>query len=94
MAQKNSTAGIPGVYMSTYDNFPLGDLFNKEIQIRIGQCPVKKYNQQLLHLIEYNRIDSLPLISHTMNLDEAPKAYDMFDNHKNEVTKVVLKTGF
>jgi S-(hydroxymethyl)glutathione dehydrogenase/alcohol dehydrogenase len=32
------------------------------------------------------------LISHTMKLDEAPKAYDMFDK-KEDVTKVVFKTG-
>lgn len=88
----NSTAAIPGVYISTHDKFPLGDLFQREIQIRMGQCPVKKYNEQLLHLIEVGRINPLPLISHTMSLDEAPKAYDMFDSQKNDVTKVVLKT--
>jgi S-(hydroxymethyl)glutathione dehydrogenase/alcohol dehydrogenase len=93
IAKKNSTAAIPGVYTSAYDKFPLGQLFQREIQIRMGQCPVKKYNEQLLHMIEVGRLNPLPLISHTMNLDEAPKAYDMFDNQKDEVTKVVLKTG-
>jgi S-(hydroxymethyl)glutathione dehydrogenase/alcohol dehydrogenase len=70
----------------------LGQLFNKELQIRLGQCPVKKYNEQLLHLIESGRIDPKPLISHTMKLDEAPEAYDMFDK-KGEVTKIVFQTG-
>lgn len=70
-ARKYSTISIPGVYGSDYDKFPLGQLFNKELQIRLGQCPVKKYNEQLLHLIEVGRIDPKPLISHTMKLDEA-----------------------
>ena len=56
-ARKYSTLSIPGVYGSAYDKFPLGQLFQRELQIRMGQCPVKKYNEQLLHLIETERID-------------------------------------
>jgi S-(hydroxymethyl)glutathione dehydrogenase/alcohol dehydrogenase len=47
--RKYSTLSIPG---SEYDNFPLGQQFQRELQIELGQCPVKKYNEQLLHLIE------------------------------------------
>jgi S-(hydroxymethyl)glutathione dehydrogenase / alcohol dehydrogenase len=89
-ARKYSTVSIPGVYGSAYDKFPLGQLFQRELQIKMGQCPVKFYNEQLLHLIECGRIDPTPLISHTMKLDEAPKAYEMF-NKKENVTKVVLR---
>lgn len=71
-AKKYSTISIPGVYGSDYDKFPLGQFFNKELQIRPGQCPVKKYNEQPLHLIEVGRIDPKPLISHRMKLHEAP----------------------
>ena len=87
-ARKYSIISIPGVYGSAYDQFPLGQLFQRELQIRIGQCPVKKYNEQLLHLIEVSRIDATKIISHTMKLDEAPKGYEMFDK-KEDVTKVV-----
>jgi S-(hydroxymethyl)glutathione dehydrogenase / alcohol dehydrogenase len=69
----------------------LGQLFQRELQIRLGQCPVKNYNEQLLHLIETKRIDPTKIISHTMKLRDAPKAYEMFDK-KEDVTKVVLKT--
>jgi S-(hydroxymethyl)glutathione dehydrogenase / alcohol dehydrogenase len=88
-ARKYSTIAIPGVYGSAYDKFPLGQLFNRELQIRMGQCPVKKYNEQLLHLIEVRRIDPTKLISHTMKLGEVPKAYEIFDK-KQDATKVVL----
>jgi S-(hydroxymethyl)glutathione dehydrogenase / alcohol dehydrogenase len=89
-ARKYSTISIPGVYGSAYDQFPLGQLFQRELQIRMGQCPVKKYNEQLLHLIEVGRIDATKIISHPMKLDEAPKGYEMFDK-KEDVTKVVFK---
>jgi S-(hydroxymethyl)glutathione dehydrogenase / alcohol dehydrogenase len=77
---------IPGVYGSAYDKFPLGQQFQRELQIRLGQCPVKLYNEQLMQLIECKRIDPTPLISHRMNLEEAPKAYEMF-NKKENVTR-------
>jgi S-(hydroxymethyl)glutathione dehydrogenase / alcohol dehydrogenase len=89
-ARKYSTISIPGVYGTAYDQFPLGQIFNRELQIRLGQCPVKKYNEQLLHLIEVGRIDPTKIISHTMKLDESPKAYDIFDK-KEDATKIVFK---
>jgi len=55
----------------------------------MGQCPFKKYNEQLLHLIEVGRIDATKIISHPMKLDEAPIGYEMFDK-KEDVTKVVF----
>jgi len=90
IAKKNSTISIPGVYGSGYDQFPLGLLFNRNIQIHMGQCPVKKYNEQLLHLIETKRIDPTKVISHTMNLNDAPNGYQNFDK-KEEIMKIVLK---
>jgi S-(hydroxymethyl)glutathione dehydrogenase/alcohol dehydrogenase len=90
VAKKNSYVSIPGVYGSGYDQFPLGLFFNRGLQIHMGQCPVKKYNERLLHLIETGRIDATKIISHTMNLTEAPKAYSMFDK-KDDVTKIVFK---
>lgn len=89
-AKKSSILSIPGINSSGHDQFPLGLLFNRNLQIRIGQCPVKKYYEQLLHLIEVGRIDPTKIISHTMNLKEAPKAYEMFDK-KEDTTKIVFK---
>lgn len=91
-ARKFSTVGIPGVYMSDFNNFPIGNFFNKDLTLRMGQCPVKSYNEQLLHLIETGRIDPVQLISHRMKLEEAPKGYEMFDSkgQNGEVHKIVL----
>jgi len=50
----------------------------------------KKYNEQLLHLIETGWIDPTKVISHTMKLDDAPKGYEGFDK-KAEIMKIVLK---
>jgi S-(hydroxymethyl)glutathione dehydrogenase/alcohol dehydrogenase len=44
----------------------------------------------LLHLIEVGRIDATKIISYPRKLDEAPKAYELFDK-KADATKVVFK---
>lgn len=90
IAKKYTTISIPGVYGTAYDQFPLGPLFNRNISIHMGQCPVKKYSDKLFHLIETKRIDPTKIISHMMRLDEAPKGYENFDK-KEDVIKVVLK---
>jgi S-(hydroxymethyl)glutathione dehydrogenase/alcohol dehydrogenase len=89
-AKKYSAISIPGVYGSAYDQFPLGLLFNRNIQIKMGQCPVKKYNEQLLHLIEARRIDPTKIISHTMRLSQGQEGYETFDK-KEDATKIILK---
>ena len=66
-------------------------MWNKELSIKMGQCPVKKYNERLLHLIETGRIDAMKIISHRMKIDEAPKAYEIFDNKELDATKIIFK---
>jgi len=90
VAKKYSTISIPGVYGSGYDQFPLGLLFNRNVSINMGQCPVKKYSEQLFHLIETKRIDPTKVISHTMDLADAPRGYENFDK-KEDIMKIVLK---
>jgi S-(hydroxymethyl)glutathione dehydrogenase/alcohol dehydrogenase len=90
VAKKYSTVSIPGVYGSAYDQFPLGLLFNRNVSIHMGQCPVKRYSEQLFHLIETKRIDPTKVVSHTMKLDDGPKGYENFDS-KEDVMKIVLK---
>lgn len=65
-------------------------MWNKELSIKMGQCPVKKYSQALLHLIETGRIDATKIISHTMKLEEAPKAYEIFDRKEDNATKIIF----
>ncbi len=44
--------------------------------------PLKKYNEQLLRLIETGRIDITKIISHHIKRDDSPKSYDIFDKKK------------
>ena len=62
MDESNSKKIFNSIYTRSigkgYDQFPLGILFNRNISINMGQCPVKKYSEQLFHLIETKKIES------------------------------------
>lgn len=90
-AKKGSTVSIAGVYGGLSDKFPLGWAFNKGLKFAMGQTHVQKYVPHLLSLIEEEKIDPSFVITHRLPLDEAPRAYELFKNKKDNCIKVVLK---
>ena len=58
-----------------------------------GQCNVKHYNRYLCRLIHEDRAKPSWIISHDLGLEEAPEAYEHFDNREEGWTKVILHPG-
>ena len=73
--------------------FDFGQFWFKGQRMATGQTNVKAYNRQLSRLIERDKVKPSWIVSHELGLDEAPKAYENFDQRKNGWTKVVLKPG-
>ncbi|MGL4314886.1 MAG: zinc-dependent alcohol dehydrogenase [Sphingomonas sp.] len=91
--RKGGRVSMPGVYGGYVDKFPLGALMEKGLTLKTGQTHVQHYMPALLEAILEGKIDTTFLISHRLDLEEAPQAYQMFKDDQNEVTKVVLKPG-
>jgi threonine dehydrogenase-like Zn-dependent dehydrogenase len=89
--RKGGTVSIPGVYGGFIDKFPIGAAFAKGLTFKMGQTNVHKYMRPLLERICRGDIDPSFVISHSWTLQEAPAAYDLFNNNKDDCTKVVLK---
>jgi threonine dehydrogenase-like Zn-dependent dehydrogenase len=85
------TVSIMGAYGGFMDKFPLGQMMNKSLTIRTGQCHVHRYLRPLLDRIRAGEIDPTFVISHTAPLEKAPEMYEMFKNKDDDCTKVVLK---
>ena len=66
---------------------------NKGLTFKMGQTHVQKYMPMLFDLIESGEIDPSTIITHTMPLDDAPHAYDIFNSKEDDCIKVVLKPG-
>jgi len=93
MACRNGgIVSILGVYAGLVDKFPLGALMNRGLTIRTGQCHVHRYMKPLLDRIERGEIDPSFVVSHHMDLSDAPRGYDMFMRKQDEVMKIVLRT--
>jgi len=91
--RKGGRVSIPGVYGGVADKFPIGALMEKGLTIKSGQTHVQKYTQKLLDMILEGKLDTTFLISHRLDLEQAPQGYKMFKEQQNDVTKVVLKPG-
>lgn len=70
--------------------FDYGLSWFKGQKIGSGQCPVKRYNRNLAELIHQDKAKPSFIVSHELGLDDAPDAYNHFDNRESGWTKVVL----
>jgi glutathione-independent formaldehyde dehydrogenase len=73
--------------------FDFGEFWFRGQSMGSGQCPVKRYNRQLRNLIHAGKARPSFIVSHRIGLDEAPSAYEHFDNRDDGWTKVLLKPG-
>lgn len=89
--RRGGTVTTVGVYATTYDNFPFGQMFEKGIKWRGGQVPVQKYIDDLLKLVVDGKVVLEDIITHRMPLSDAAKAYDIFNKKEDDCVKVVLK---
>ncbi|MGH3038358.1 MAG: alcohol dehydrogenase catalytic domain-containing protein [Gaiellaceae bacterium] len=67
---------------------PIGLAWLKGLTLRLGIANVIAHVDRVLELIEAGKLDPAPLVTHRMKLDEAPEAYEIYDNR--EALKIVL----
>ena len=92
IVRRGGTISLIGVYGGMSDPLPMLTLFDKQIQLRMGQANVKKWVDDILPLLG----DDDPLgvdtfASHVLPLDDAPHAYDIFQRKQDGAVKVMLK---
>ncbi|MBD3108202.1 glutathione-dependent formaldehyde dehydrogenase [Bacillus sp. AGMB 02131] len=89
--RKCGTVQITGVYGGNYNMFPLGAFFARNITLKTGQAPARSYMGTLYDQIVRGEIDPTSIITHKLDLEEAPYAYDIFNNRTENCIKVILK---
>jgi threonine dehydrogenase-like Zn-dependent dehydrogenase len=82
---------VMGVYGGFIDKFPTGAFMNKALQLRAGQCPVQKYTRPLYERIRNGDIDPSFVITHQLQLENAPDGFETFKHKQDDCVKVVLK---
>jgi threonine dehydrogenase-like Zn-dependent dehydrogenase len=91
--RRGGTISLSGVYGGSADPMPMMDLFDKQIQLRMGQANVKRWIPSIMPLLEdeSDPLDVEGLATHHMPLEDAPRAYEMFQKKEDGVVKVVFK---
>jgi threonine dehydrogenase-like Zn-dependent dehydrogenase len=90
--RRGGTLSISGVYAGPIQAFPLGDLFDMQIQLRMGQANVWQWVEDIVPLL--NDDDPLgveDLKTHEMPLEDAPLGYELFQKKQDGAIKCVLK---
>lgn len=67
-----------------------GELYDKNLTYRAGRCPARVFAEPALSIAERRRSDLESIVSHTMALEDAAAAYDLFDARRDGATKVIL----
>jgi len=89
--KKFGTIMLTGVYLTPASNFPINNLFSRNITLKMGQCPVPHLMPKLYDMVMKEEIDPTDIITHIMPLEQAATAYDIFDKKSDNSIKIVLK---
>ncbi|WP_413408638.1 zinc-dependent alcohol dehydrogenase [Paenibacillus amylolyticus] len=89
--RKGGTIQVTGVYGGRYNGFPLGDIMQRNVNIRSGQAPVIHYMPYMYELVTSGKVDPGDIVTHVIPLSEAKRGYEVFDTKTDDCIKVILK---
>jgi threonine dehydrogenase-like Zn-dependent dehydrogenase len=88
--RRGGIVSVLGVYPVLYDNFPVGQFFDKGITLKGGQAPAHKHIDQLLQYVQEGKVVLDDIITHRLPLSEISHAYSIFKKKEDGCVKVVL----
>ncbi|MGV0719610.1 alcohol dehydrogenase catalytic domain-containing protein [Mycolicibacterium elephantis] len=91
LVRRGGTISLSGVYGGAADPINLMTLFDKQIQLRMGQANVKRWVPDIMPLLTAD--DPLGVeqfATHRLPLEAAPGAYETFQKKEDGMVKVVL----
>ncbi len=91
--RRGGTVSILGVYPTPYDNFPVGQIFDKGITVKSGQAPAHKHIDKLMEYVSQGKVVLDDIITHRIPLTQISHAYDIFHKREDGCVKVVLDPG-
>jgi threonine dehydrogenase-like Zn-dependent dehydrogenase len=90
--RRGGTLSISGVYGGAADPLPMLRMFDKGIQLRMGQAHVKRWIDDIMPLVtdDADPLGVEDLATHRLPLDEAPHGYEIFQKKKDGAIKILL----
>jgi threonine dehydrogenase-like Zn-dependent dehydrogenase len=93
--RRGGSVSLSGVYAGVADPMPMMTLFDKQVTLRMGQCNVLSWRDELVPLVEdpADPLGTEDLVTHRVPLERAPEMYEIFQKKQEGCIKVVLKPG-
>ena len=91
--RRGGTVSISGVYGGEVEPLPMMEMFDRGLQLRMGQCHVKRWTDDIVAVLEQDEdvLGTESLATHHLPLGEAPAAYEMFQKKEDGAFKVVFR---
>ncbi|HEX2133010.1 MAG TPA: zinc-dependent alcohol dehydrogenase [Actinophytocola sp.] len=91
--RRGGTVSLSGVYGGMVDPLPMMQLFDKQIQLRMGQANVRRWLDDVLPLVtrDDDPLGVEDLATHKLPLAEAPHAYEIFQRKQDGAIKILLQ---
>ena len=87
--RRGGTVSVSGVYGGEVDPMPMMEMFDRGIQLRMGQCHVKRWIDDLMPLVldDADPLGMLDLATHHLPLEEAPHGYEIFQRSRTAASR-------
>jgi threonine dehydrogenase-like Zn-dependent dehydrogenase len=90
--RRGGTISLSGVYGGVADPMPMMDLFDKQIQLRMGQANVRRWIDEIMPLLlDGDPLGVQSLATHKLPLDQAAHAYEIFQKKQDGAIKILLE---
>jgi threonine dehydrogenase-like Zn-dependent dehydrogenase len=95
IVRRGGTISLSGVYGGTADPIPMLTLFDKQIQLRMGQANVLRWVPEILPLLTdgADPFGTEDFATHRLPLEAAPQAYATFQKKQDGMIKTILQPG-
>ena len=90
--RRGGTVSISGVYGGATEPMPMMQMFDKQVQLRMGQANVRRWSDDILPLLldDADPLGTESFATHRLPLEEAPSAYATFRAKEDGMIKVVF----
>jgi threonine dehydrogenase-like Zn-dependent dehydrogenase len=91
--RRGGTVSIIGVYGGELDPLPMMTMFDKQLQLRMGQANVKRWVDDIMPYLtrDDDPLGVEDLATHRLPLEDAPYGYEIFQQKRDGAIKVLLQ---